>query len=59
MGKGKTERTYNTLNYILDNDKGSIVVDADGINVLDKLCARTILIPHALELSRLINKSVP
>ncbi|WP_348735347.1 ADP-dependent NAD(P)H-hydrate dehydratase [Spiroplasma endosymbiont of Ammophila pubescens] len=64
MGKGKTERTYNTLNYILDNYKGSIVVDADGINVLDvpllrKLRGRAILTPHALELSRLINKSVP
>jgi len=64
MGKEKTERTYNTLNYILDNYKGSIVVDADGINVLDapllrKLRGRAILTPHALELSRLINKSVP
>ncbi|WFG97647.1 NAD(P)H-hydrate dehydratase [Spiroplasma citri] len=64
MGKGKTERTYNTLNYILDNYKGSIVVDVDVINVLDapllrKLCGRVILTPHALELSRLINKSVP
>ncbi|MFU0251670.1 NAD(P)H-hydrate dehydratase [Spiroplasma sp. Moj] len=63
MGKGKIERTYNTLNYILDNYKGSIVV-ADGINVLDvpllrKLRGRAILTPHALELSRLINKSVP
>ncbi|WP_342255776.1 ADP-dependent NAD(P)H-hydrate dehydratase [Spiroplasma endosymbiont of Poecilobothrus nobilitatus] len=64
MEKGKTERAYNTLNYILDNYKGSIVVDADGINVLDvpllrKLRGRAILTPYALEFSRLINKSVP
>lgn len=63
MGKGKTERTYNTLNYILDNYKGPIVVDADGINVLDppllrKLRGRGVLTPHVLELSRLIAKSV-
>lgn len=63
MGKGKTKRTYNTLNYILDNYKGPIVVDADGINVLDppllrKLRGRGVLTPHVLELSRLIDKSV-
>ncbi|AOX44059.1 carbohydrate kinase [Spiroplasma sp. NBRC 100390] len=63
MGRGKTERTYNTLNYILDNYKGPIVVDADGINVLDlpllrKLRGRGVLTPHVLELSRLIDKSV-
>lgn len=55
--------THNTLNYILDNYKGLIVVDGDGINVLDlpllrKLRGRGVLTTHVLELSRLIDKSV-
>ncbi len=59
-GLGQSDGTLAVLSHILDNYKGPVVVDADGINLIAKhknlLCGRsgiTILTPHEGEFCRL------
>ena len=59
-GLGQSEGTFAVTKWVLDNFKGPVVVDADGINVLcahkDILRGRTsptILTPHEGEFSRI------
>ncbi len=61
MGMGNTERTYKIVCYLLANYKGTLIIDADGLNALskygvdalkDKKC-NVILTPHVGEFSRL------
>lgn len=62
MGIGQTEETSRMLEYLLCNYKGTIIIDADGLNCLAKMdgkvlqnttCSRVILTPHLKEFSRL------
>lgn len=61
MGIGTRKETEAALEQFLGNYKGSLVIDADGINILaekkellDKLPRGTVLTPHPGELRRLI-----
>lgn len=63
MGCGATEELYKTIEFLLENYKGTLIIDADGLNVLakygkdvlkQKSCA-VILTPHLKEFSRLTN----
>jgi len=66
MGVKCSEELYKTISYLLKNFKGSLLIDADGLNTLseygieilkDKKC-RVILTPHIKEFSRLTKKPV-
>lgn len=61
-GMGNTPATKNKLENLLNKYKGPLVIDADGINVLDRnfidINKRTILTPHLGEFSRLIGVGV-
>lgn len=61
MGMGTKKETQKALESLLDTYKGSLVIDADGLNILaekkmmlKKLPSKTILTPHPGELKRLI-----
>ena len=61
-GLGQSDGTLSVLSYVLKNYSGTVVLDADGINLLsmhkDLLCGRlgaTILTPHEGEFRRLSN----
>lgn len=67
MGIGVTEENYKIISYILENYKGRLLIDADGLNTIskfgldvlnDKKC-KVVLTPHIGEFSRLtgINKT--
>lgn len=65
MGMGNTDDTKQLLSYILKYAKGTVIIDADGINALSsciELCkdteAKVILTPHPGEMSRLTGKSI-
>lgn len=66
MGMGLTDETIKVTKYLIQNYKGNLVIDADGLNAIAKLGtnilsetkAKVILTPHIKEFSRLINKSV-
>ncbi len=61
MGIGNTEGTKDSLLWLLENYRGILVIDADGLNALAKLgpdiaaksSARLVLTPHLGEFSRL------
>ena len=63
MGMGVTEKTYKTVCYLLNNYKGKLIIDADGINALSKFGkevlknkkCEVILTPHIGEFARLLN----
>ena len=63
MGMGTTKKTYKTVCYLLDNYKGKLIIDADGINALSKYGkdvlknkkCEVILTPHIGEFARLID----
>ncbi|MDY6367752.1 MAG: NAD(P)H-hydrate dehydratase [Clostridia bacterium] len=66
MGVGVSEEVYKTIKYLLQNFKGNLLIDADGLNSLsmfgvdilkDKKC-KVVLTPHVGEFSRLSGKSV-
>ena len=66
MGCGVTEELYKTLEYLLKNYSGVLIIDADGLNALsrfgkeilkEKTC-KVILTPHAKEFSRLTGLTV-
>ncbi len=61
MGCGISKGVYNSIKYILNNYKGTLIIDADGLNCLskfgidvlkDKSC-KVVLTPHVKEFSRL------
>lgn len=66
MGVGVTEETLKTLEFILENFKGSLIIDADGLTLLSKLDrekitktdCKLILTPHLKEFSRLTGDSI-
>lgn len=58
IGWDQTPNNEKILNYILDNYRFPIVVDADGLNILSKtknIKPNLILTPHLKEFSRLTN----
>lgn len=66
MGCGVTEELYKTLEYLLENYYGVLIIDADGLNALsrfgkeilkEKTC-KVILTPHAKEFYRLTGLTV-
>lgn len=66
MGCGVSEKLYKTIKRLLNNYKGVLLIDADGINViakygkeilLEKKC-KAILTPHIKEFSRLTGYTV-
>ena len=66
MGCGATEELYKTVKNLLENYKGTLIIDADGLNALSmfgkdilkqKNC-KVVLTPHAKEFSRLTGLTV-
>lgn len=66
MGCGVSEKLYKTIKRLLNNYKGVLLIDADGINaiakygkeiLLEKKC-KAILTPHIKEFSRLTGYTV-
>ncbi len=62
MGMTDSEKTYETVKYLLKNYEGKLVIDADGLNALskfgkkilkDKKC-EVVLTPHIGEFARLL-----
>lgn len=66
MGIGKSEETKKALEYLLNNYKGILVIDADGLNCLAEMPSERIrnsvpnlvLTPHIKEFSRLTGKDI-
>lgn len=63
MGAGTVKKTINAFRELLKKTKNSMVIDADGINMLSKerellkeLPVNSVLTPHPGELERLIGK---
>ncbi len=62
MGMTDSEKTYSVVKYLLENYKGRLIIDADGINVLAKYGTQVlnnkkcevVLTPHVGEFARLI-----
>ena len=67
MGIGVSAETGEILLWLLDHFSGTLVVDADGLNLLAgmerdrwrKTACRLVLTPHLKEFSRLSQKSIP
>ncbi len=64
-GLGNTPNTTELVSNIVENAKGVLIIDADGINsicpnidILKNTKARVILTPHPAELSRLVGNSL-
>lgn len=70
-GLGQDQMAINIFEYVVNNSKSNIIVDADGINILARfrksdenkakelfnaLRGRCIITPHVVEMSRLINE---
>ena len=69
MGIGVTKQTTRILLYMMENCKGTLIIDADGLNILSSLTKQNpailkdancsiVLTPHAKEFSRLLGKSI-
>lgn len=67
MGIGPSDETKKLLSYIMENFEGTLIVDADGLNVLAAMdlgslenvkCKDVILTPHIKEFSRLTHKEI-
>ncbi len=67
MGWGRSEENVRMLLYLLNNYKGRLIIDADGLNALsliprdelkNSVCESIVLTPHPLEFSRLCGASV-
>ncbi len=66
MGIGLSEGTVNILSYLLNNYKGTLIVDADGLTALSRLgsnaiknaACKLILTPHNMEFSRISGLSI-
>lgn len=67
MGIGVSPETRKALLFLLHEYKGTLIIDADGLNILSGLTAdeystptcRIVLTPHLLEFSRLCGKTIP
>ena len=64
-GLGNSETTLSLLEFVIDNSSSTIILDADGINVLSrksdlliKLKKRCIITPHIIEFSRVSSYSI-
>lgn len=64
-GLGNTVETLNKLKLILEDFKGNLLIDADGINVLEnnlsllhKCKCKVVMTPHPGEMSRITGKSI-
>lgn len=64
MGMTASQSTYNVIEYLLKNYSGTLIIDADGLNVLskfgkaclkDKKC-QVVLTPHLGEFCRLLGE---
>lgn len=61
MGIGNNEETYKLVKYLLNNVKGTLIIDADGLNSIsrdtdmlkNRRTANVVLTPHPKEFSRL------
>ena len=66
MGMTVSEELYKSIKYLLNNFKGRLLIDADGLNtiskygidILDNKKCEVILTPHLKEFERLTNISV-
>ena len=66
MGLGNDEHLEEILEYLIENYRGNLIIDADGLNILSKLDlnilkkskGNILLTPHLKEFSRLCNKSI-
>ncbi len=69
MGIGVTDQTTEMLLYVIRNYTGTLIIDADGLNILSNLTVKNpeiirdanchiVLTPHAKEFSRLTGKSI-
>lgn len=66
MGIGLSDETEKTLSYLLNNYKGRLIVDADGLTALSRLgsdaiknaACELILTPHNMEFSRISGLSI-
>lgn len=69
MGIGVTKQTTRILLYMMENYEGTLIIDADGLNILSSLTKQNpailkdancsiVLTPHAKEFSRLLGKSI-
>ena len=69
MGIGVTDQTTKMLSYMIRNYTGTLIIDADGLNILSNLTVQNpeiirnanchiILTPHAKEFSRLLGKNI-
>ncbi len=66
MGIGLSDETEKTLSYLLNNYKGRLIIDADGLTALSRLgsdaiknaACEIILTPHNMEFSRLSGLSI-
>ena len=64
MGMTASESTYKVIEYLLKNYTGTLIIDADGLNVLSKYgkeCLKhkkcnVVLTPHLGEFARLVGK---
>ena len=66
MGIGNTAETEKAVRYLLENYKGTLIVDADGLNAMARIdravirasAARLVLTPHVKEFARLSGMSI-
>ena len=66
MGIGVSEETAKILKYLLENYKGRLIIDADGLTLLSKMErkelknteAQVVLTPHLKEFERLTGKTI-
>lgn len=66
MGIGVSDETSKILNYLLLNYKGTLIIDADGLNLLSqvdhslikKAECKIVLTPHLMEFSRLVKRNI-
>lgn len=69
MGIGVTDQTTKMLSYMIRNYTGTLIIDADGLNIIASLMVQNpailrdancsiVLTPHAKEFSRLVGKSI-
>ena len=62
MGMTDSKGTFDTINYLLSNSKGKLIIDADGLNAISKYgkeilknkSCEVVLTPHVGEFARLL-----
>ena len=66
VGLGQRKTCFHLLKYLLLNYEGTLIIDADGLNILSTFDlnilnsskAKIVLTPHVKEFSRLIKKEI-